>query len=170
MRHLRPALVLVLAVLAAAPMCGQVSRKPARVPKERVPAWWSTVPKVKKVAFIRAKAQSADKQMAIDKAAAGARGDVAASAEARWKELVQAIAAEDPQLPAAPSTDSTAILRGTRIAKQAAFRTKTLWTGFVLLEYPAQLVHEVLLQRLHASPEWYTHVKDTRAVRALESE
>ncbi len=169
MTPLRFAIAAALILMTATTLHTQGTTKAARSMKERIPSWWSILPKTKNVSFVRAKAQSADKQLAIDKAAATARGDIIAAAEARWKELTQAIRAENPKLPAPPASDSAAVLRESRIAKQAAFRSRKIWTAYVLLEYPAPLVHDVLLKRLHAMPDWYALVKETRAIRTFES-
>ncbi len=158
-----------LVLLAAFPLCSQPATTATRVTKERVPVWWGTSPKGQNVSWIKAKARSADKQLALDKAAASARADLAATVESRWQSLLRAIRDENPQLPQPPTFDTSAALRGTRVAKQVAYRAKKLWTGYVILEYPVHLIDDCLLQRLHAMPAWYAAVKETRAVRSLEN-
>ena len=163
-----PAIALIFVM--AFPLHAHRAVSAVKGPKERVPSWWNVVPKSKSASFVCGKAQSADKQIAIDKAAATARGEVAGSVEARWRSLIGAIREENNQLPAPPAYDSSAVLHGTRIAKQAAYRTKKIWTGFVLLEVPVRLVNDALLERLHSMPGWYEAVKDTRAVQRLKSD
>ena len=138
-------------------------------PMYRPPIWWQSFPKENNASFVRGTAQSADKQLAIEKATAAARSDIATRIESEWLKLVRDIHVENPELPSPPPADPVAVLEGTRIAKQASLRTRKLWIAYVLLAYPTTLVDHAVLDRARGFTEWYSLVENTATLRALES-
>lgn len=142
---------------------GKQMNRPARI---KAPEWYDRVPADDSSLVARGSAYSKDQQVAVDKAAATARSRLAATIDLRWKELLQAIRKEGS---AAPGwTGETVTLEGSRITLQKTFKRGRIWTAFVLVALPKSSVRSVLVERLHRNAEWYSGVKDTKAVRECE--
>jgi hypothetical protein len=169
MNSLRAVGVVLLLGMSFVQLGAQTKKVHSAASNDHIPVWWTKLPRGTNASYVRGKAQSAEKQLAIEKATAEARADIAAMVESRWQDLLQAIHADNPQTPPPPAVDSITDLKGTRIAKQTAVRYKRFWTAYVVVAYPSRLLQTALLGRARGLAEWYSQVKNTQAIRSLES-
>ena len=155
MNSLRAVAVIFLLGMSFVQLGAQTMKVHSAASNDRIPVWWTKLPRGTNASYVRGKAQSVEKQLAIEKATAEARADIAAMVQSRW--------------PPPPAVDSITDLKGTRIAKQTAVRYKRFWTAYVVVAYPSRLVQTALLGRARGLAEWYSQVKNTQAIRSLES-
>jgi hypothetical protein len=145
---------------------GQTARTSNRTSRITAPEWYLKVPADDSSLVSRGKADSKDQQVAVDKAATAARSRLADRIERRWKELLLAVQKEGVAPPA--WTVESVTLQGSTITMQKTYKRGRVWTAFVLVCLPKSSVRSVLVQRLHRDADWYSMVKDTKAVRAFE--
>ena len=151
--------------LAQAP--GQSSRQSKRTSGAAAPDWYNDPPSVPDTLIARGKGKSNDQQVAIDKAIFEARSSLAHSIDHRWEILLRAIKEEGGPLLA--WTQEPVVLGGSTLRLQKVFKRGRTWTAYVLVALPEGSVRAVLLQRLQRDEQWYEGVRNTSAVRALES-
>jgi hypothetical protein len=159
--------VISMMIMSDGPLLhGQTARRPNRPTRITAPEWYVKVPADDSSLVGRGRADSKDQQVAVDKAATAARSGLAAIVERRWKELLMAIQKEGAGPPA--WTGESVTLEGSTITMQKTYKRGRVWTAFVLVCLPKSSVQSVLVQRLRRDADWYSMVKDTKAVRAFE--
>ena len=169
---LAPILSLMLAVMAlvtigdVAQVFGQTGKPMNRPSRVKAPEWYDKVPADDSTLVVRGRADLKDQQVAVDKAVATARSGLAATIDRRWKELLQEIQKEG--LIAPERIEESVTLEGSTMIMQKTSKRGRIWTAFVLVALPKSSVRTVLAERLHRDAEWYSKVKDTKAVRAFE--
>jgi len=141
------------------------AKKPASTVK--APKWFEVIPKSDQNLVARGRADSKDQQIAVDKAVMAARDSIVFAIETPWKELVrrireEGITAEEPERGAVT-------LHGSKIKEQKVSKKKKTWTAFVLVSLPKSSVPSLLLERARSDSQWYTLVKETKAVQDLET-
>jgi hypothetical protein len=132
------------------------------------PDWYDKVPPDSANLVARGKARSNDQQVAIDKAVAFARASLAKSIERKWADLLKAIQKESASRWQGKGESVTLI--GSVPKMQKTVKRGRYYTAFVLVALPLESVHASLEQRLRSDMQWYSTVKDTKAVREFETD
>jgi hypothetical protein len=138
-------------------------RLPVRV---KTPEWYDKVPADDSSLTARGRADSKDQQVAVDKAVASARSGLVEGIDRQWNNLLKAIQNEGVAIPV--WTGEAVTLEGSTLKMQKTFKRGRIWTAFVLVRLPQSFVRSVLEERLRRDADWYSRVKDTRAVREWE--
>ena len=164
----------VLAVLIggiAASLCvgqpaGRSGSPSSRATRVHPPEWFTNIPPDENRIVARGRGESRDEQIAVDKAVAAARSNLADTVDFRWQELVRATRHEVPDTTGA--TGGPVTLTGSTLSSQKTVRRGATWYAFVLVGLSKSSLREAVLERLHRDDRWYAKVKDTRAVSTFE--
>jgi len=104
-------------------------------------------------------------KFSVDKAVATARSGLAATIDRRWKSCSRD---SERRTDCTGADRGIVTLEGSTMIMQKTSKRGRIWTAFVLVALPKSSVRTVLAERLHRDAEWYSKVKDTKAVRAFE--
>jgi hypothetical protein len=148
------------------PAFAQSAKRKVVPPKEKVPAWWSTLPRSETETFFRGKGESKDQQLAIDKAAMEARTGLANEIRRQWGELIASANGEGVTPPPSAKTDQIPV-HDSKIAKQSASKKGKMWTAYVLVSYPRTEIDRSLLELARADEAWYRQASNTPGVKRL---
>lgn len=151
----------------AGPIAAQAKKQATRPAPITPPSWFEKVPVDEKNVVARGRAEAKDQQLAIDRAVLAARGDIAGVLEGRWKELTVDVRREGFST-AEPAWEPFTLKKST-IKKQRAFRRGKTWTAFVLVSIPKTSIPALLLERARGNQGWYSTVKESRAIRKLDT-
>lgn len=179
--------VLSLSVLALA-ACGgtgggaAVTPQPAPSPVnlKKVPDWFTSVPTDPNTMYAAATAESRDLQLAINKAVADGRNNLAQQMEVKFSGMTKRFQEEtglggDAQLldqftQAYKGIVSTTI-SGSRPAKQEFEPTASGgYRAYVLMELPIGQASQALMQKVKAQEQLYTRFRATQAFDELNKE
>lgn len=178
--------VLAFSVLASA-ACGgtgggmgsaQVGLSPVNVKK--VPDWFTSVPTDANTIYAVATAESRDLQLAINKAVADGRNNLAQQMEVKFSGMTKRFQEETglggdaellDQFTQAYKGIVNTTINGSRPAKQEFEPTTSGgYRAFVLMELPIGQASQALMQRVKAQEQLYTRFRATQAFEELNKE
>ena len=146
---------------------GQVPGRVKPGASARPPDWYSVPPAPRDTLIARGRGRSHDEQVAVDKAVAEARSALARSIDHRWKELLRSIERE-VGVHRKWTPEPVTLASSVPILQKAVKRGNT-WTAYVIVAMPEESARAVLQARLHRDATWYETVRNTQAVRMLET-
>lgn len=182
---MRSIMIVLLVSLAAFFLiaCGgpkaTVATSPEPASSEGPPDWYSNPPKDPNYLFAVNSATSVDMQMAMDKATAAARAEIARQVEVNVSALQKRFdeevgLAENAQLlqqfTQAMKTVVSISLSGSRIEKNKAIKEGTGWRSYVLVSYPLGAANEAMLQQIKNHENMYTRFRASESYKELDEE
>jgi len=144
-----------------------------------VPDWFANVPQDPNYLYSANTGVSQDLQLAIDKAATGARAEIGRQIEVRIQGLQKRFdeevgLGEDSKLmqqfTQASKTVVSTSLSGSRIGKQKQMREGNTWRAYVLVEYPIGAANQALMDQIKKNDEMYTRFRSSQTFKDLDDE
>jgi hypothetical protein len=179
-----PRLAPVLATLALA-ACSSgnpnptLSPTPTRDVVQSSPEWYMNVPTDPNYMFAAKSATSRDMQIAVDKAVADARSEIAKQLEVKYQGLEKRFREETgtgtesellDQYSNAYKQVVSSTLYGTRTKNQVVKPEGQIYRAWVLMEMPIGQANEQLMSKIKANQAMYTRFRATQAFQELETE
>ncbi len=143
------------------------------------PDWYLNPPEDPDFTFGAATSTSRSMQLAIDKAATGARAEIASGLEAKFSSLERQFqeeigSGEDTELLSqftqARKTVVSQVLNGVTTRDREVITEQSLYRAFVLMEMPIGEAATKLMDQLKANDALYTRFRATQAHEDLEEE
>lgn len=170
-----PALVLIalLVVLAA---CGGSNKV---VKEKSIPDWYLSVPEDPNYLFAPATSTSRDLQVAVNKAQADGRNQIAQQLEVKYSGLTKRFQEEVGMGEEAELLDQftqtykavvSQVLNGSRASQQDIVEDEGVFRAYVLMEMPIGAANQALMQKMQANQNMYTRFRATQAFDELEKE
>jgi hypothetical protein len=140
---------------------------------------WETLPNDPNFFYAMNTQVSQDMQLAINKATADARAEIARQVELKVNGLQKRFmeetgAGDNAQLLSmfteATKTVVSVALTGSRVAKQKTQKEGNGWRAYVLVEYPIGAVNQALQQQIKNREELYTRFRASQAYKELDDE
>ncbi len=140
---------------------------------------WETLPNDPNFFYAMNTQVSQDLQLAINKATADARAEIARQVEVKVNGLQKRFmeetgAGNNAQLLAmfteATKTVVSVALTGSRVAKQKTEKEGNGWRAHVLVEYPIGAANQALQQQIKNREELYTRFRASQAYKELDEE
>jgi len=147
--------------------------------KGDIPNWFLEVPQDSNYIYAANTATSRDLQLAIDKAAVGARAEIARIVELKLenlqKNMVEEVSASDSseilqQFESTTKTVVSIVLSGTRIEKQTMDKNDGVYRAYVLVSYPIGEMNKSFVEKFKQSENLYTRFRASEAFKELEKE
>ena len=144
-----------------------------------IPDWYINTPNDPNYFFAVATATSKDMQLAVDKAAADARAELARKVGAKVDDIVKKFSeevgtAENAQIlqqfTTATKQVTSQTISGTNISKKHLVKDGSNWRAYVLMEYPLGAANQMILQQIKKNEEMYTRFRATQTFEELERE
>ena len=145
----------------------RAAQSDTKVAPVKEPAWYVNPPKDKENIIVRGKAESGDKQLALDKAVLAARSELALKVDSSWQDFLGTLRKEMPTCSEPLRGSGDVALAGTKIRKQKSTKKGKVYTAFVLVAWPRASLNPALYARAQEDAWWYDRVKGTVAVRGL---
>jgi hypothetical protein len=160
--------------------CASASRPatPAEVASD-LPRWYRNIPNDQNFLYATATAESRDMQLAVNKATADARNNIATQMEVRMQGLTKRFQEEtglgaDAQLLDMFTTASKQVvsqtLNGSRVSEQDIKSNGGTYRAFVLVELPIGVASQALRDRIKANEQMYTRFRASEAFKELDAE
>jgi hypothetical protein len=178
-----PRIALVLSTLALAACSSNpnptLSPKPASAVVNSSPDWYMNVPQDPNYMFAAKSATSRDMQIAVDKAVADARSEIAKQMEVKYSGLEKRFREEvgtgtDSELLDSYSNAYKQVvsntLYGTRTKNQVVKPEGEIYRAWVLMEMPIGQANEALMGKIKANQAMYTRFRATQAFQDLDAE
>lgn len=168
-------LILLLTVVSVALLAIGCGSSPKTVDMSE----WETLPNDPNFFYAVNTQTSQDMQLAINKATADARAEIARQVEVKVNGLQKRFMEEtgtgdNAQLLAmfteATKTVVSVALTGSRVAKQRTAKEGNGWRAYVLVEYPIGAASQALQQQLRNREEMYTRFRASQAYKELDDE
>ncbi|MDK9699426.1 MAG: LPP20 family lipoprotein [bacterium] len=141
------------------------------------PDWYKKVPTGNDYLYAAFSAVSQDMQLAVDKAAAGAREEIGRQVEAKILSMQKRFDEEvglgkDAKL-LQMYTDATKIvvnttLNGTHVKDKSLLKDDEYWRAYVLVEYPIGEMNANFVRSVKQNTELYTRMRAAEAFQELE--
>ena len=141
---------------------------------------WRTIeiPTDSTMLFANGLGESANLQLAIDKAAMNARTEIGRQLELKLNDLQKLFAEEigntDPELrtmyTAATKQVVSLVLKGSKIRQQKYREVKGRYEAITQVEYPIGAANAVLMDEIRKNDSLYTEFKASKAFKELEAE
>jgi hypothetical protein len=140
---------------------------------------WETLPNDPNFFYATNTQVSQDMQLAINKATADARAEIARQVEVKVNGLQKRFmeetgAGDNAQLLSmfteATKTVVSVALTGSRVAKQKTQKEGNGWRAYVLVEYPVGALNQALQQQIKNREELYTRFRASQAYKELDDE
>jgi hypothetical protein len=175
---IRSAAVLGMAIAASACKSTPKSTPETRAAVSTVPDWFSKPPASEDRFYGVATSESRDMQLAIDKAAAASRGQIAQQMEVKYggiaKRFQEEVGATNSELvdqfTTAYKLVSTQTLNGTRAKEQKVVPGEGSYRAYILMEMPVGEANRALMAKLSAQQAVYTRFRSTEAFKELNAE
>jgi hypothetical protein len=144
-----------------------------------IPEWFSNVPQDQSYLYAVNTQSSQDMQLAIDKAATGARSEIGRQLETRLEGMQKKFAEEtgttgDAELlqmfTQAEKTVVNATLNGSRVKKSEVKKDATVFRAYVMVEYPVGAANAALMDQVKKNERLYTKYRSSEAFKELENE
>ena len=144
-----------------------------------IPDWYTTPPQDPNYMYAANTATSQDLQMAVDKAATGARAEIGRQTEVRMQGMQKRFDEEtglgkDAQLlqmfTQASKTIVSTTLTGSRIKQQKQLKDGDTWRAYVLMEYPIGAANQALMQQIKSSDQMFTRFRASQTFKDLQDE
>ncbi|MGD0337697.1 MAG: hypothetical protein ABSB78_02805 [Bacteroidota bacterium] len=144
-----------------------------------IPEWYSNPPQDPNYMFAASTATSQDLQLAIDKAATNARGEIGRQVDTKVSGLQKKFdeetgLAKDAQLlqmfSQATKTVVSTSLSGSRIGKQETVKDGDNWRAYVLVQYPIGAASEALREQIKKNEQMYTRFRASETFKELDDE
>jgi hypothetical protein len=143
------------------------------------PGWYRNPPKKKDIYYGAASATSADEQMAIAKAQADARGELAQQMSTYYGGLIRRFREEmgsemtadmlDGMTLASKQITSTTLI-GSRPTKREIVREKGRYVAYVLLELPTGEANTAFVYEMKKNAALYARLQKAKAMQELDKE
>ena len=172
-------LALTLGACAGSSTNTDLTPSPTEATLENMPAWYSSPPADSNYLFGLATATSRDLQLAVDKAKAAGRNDIAQQLNLRFSSLAKRFQEEVgieedsellDQFTQAYKAVTDEVLVGTRARQQDVQAEGSVYRAYVLMDMPVGAASEALLARLRAREQAYTRFRSTQVFEELEQE
>ena len=143
----------------------------------QAPGWWRNPPKKTGTYYGTAQARSSDAQLAIVKAQADARGELAQQLSTYYGGLIRRFREEMGANSSAETLDGLTLaskqvtsetLIGSRPVKQKVVNEKGRYLAFVLIELPVGDANQAFLYQIKKNQALYAQVGPTAAFRDLD--
>jgi hypothetical protein len=179
----RLAVLLLLAGFVAA--CGGSKETASLTPEpneetiEAAPDWYLAPPRDDNYVLAAATATSRDMQLAIDKAQTTARGEIAATLEAKFSGLVKQFQEEVgtdnsaellEQYTQTYKTVVSQVMVGSNARQRSVDVDRGVYRAYVLMELPVGEAARQLMQRIQSNQAMYTRFRSTQAFEEMERE
>ena len=143
------------------------------------PGWYRNPPKKKDIYYGAASATSADEQMAIAKAQADARGELAQQMSTYYGGLIRRFREEmgseltgemlDGMTQASKQITSTTLI-GSRPSKRSIVREKGRFIAYVLMELPTGDANTAFVYEMKKNAALYARLQKAKAMQELDKE
>lgn len=144
-----------------------------------IPDWYINTPNDPNYFFAPSTATSKDMQLAVDKATADARAELARKIGVKVDDIVKRFkdevgTGENSQLldqfTTATKQVTSQTIYGTNVSKKHVVKDGTNWRAYVLMEYPLGAANQMILQQIKQNEEMYTRFRATQTFEELEKE
>ena len=144
-----------------------------------IPDWYINTPNDPNYFFATATATSKDMQLAVDKATADARAELARKIGVKVDDIVKRFSEEVgtgenaqilQQFTTATKQVTSQTISGTNISKKHIVKDGTNWRAYVLMEYPLGAANQMILQQIKQNEQMYTRFRATQTFEELERE
>jgi len=144
-----------------------------------IPDWYINTPNDPNFVFTTSTASSQDMQMAVDKAATGARAEIARVLEVKINDLQKKFAEETgandnstflSQMTQATKTIVSTSLTGSSIKEKKVYKDGNLWRAYVLAQYPVGAANQALVEQIKKNNELYTRFRASQSFEELDKE
>ena len=174
----RSAAVLGMALAIAACKSAPKSTPETRATVSTVPDWFTKPPAADDRFYAVATAESRDMQLAIEKAAAASRGQLAQQMEVKYggvaKRFQEEVGATNSELldqfTTAYKLVSSQSLTGSRAKEQKVVPGDGTYRAYVLMEMPVGEANKALMAKLASQQALYTRFRSTQAFKELNEE
>jgi len=144
-----------------------------------IPEWFSKTPQDQNYLYAANTQASQDMQLAIDKAAIGARSEIGRQLEAKLNSLQKKFAEEtgtsnDAQLlemfTQAEKVVVSTTLNGSKIKKSEVKKDGAMFRAYVLIEYPVGSANAALLDQIKKHDQMFTRFRASETFKELDAE
>ena len=176
--HFAPVLAVLLAACSHGPRSTDIAPVASRETIRNLPSWYLKPPTDKDYLFGTATAVSRDVQVAINKAQADGRKELAHQLEVKYgalnKRFTEEVGREGSQLLDQYTQAYKAVVSQTLIgsrARQQTLRTEgDVYRAVVLMELPVGEMSKRLLEQLRAQEQLYTRFRSSEVFKELDAE
>jgi hypothetical protein len=180
MRFAKMIVPLMMALLLLAGCGGGQQAQQQPPPASDIPDWFMNPPSDANFLFAAKTANSADMQLAIEKASAECRADISRQMEARVQSLQKKFDEEvgtgnDTQLlqqfTSASKIVTSNVLNGTKVKNQKVAKDGNTFRAYVLMQFPIGAAADQFLQSMKKSSDKnYTRFRATETFKELDDE
>lgn len=172
----------LFALTFAVAACGGGAPAAQPTPQQTVsklPSWYTTPPNDANTLFAASTAESRDLQLAVNKATADGRNNIAQQMEVKFQGLSKRFQEETGTGADAQLLDQftqaykgvvSQTINGSRISKQEVQPDGQIYRAYVLVEMPIGPANQALMQKMKANEQMYTRYRSTEAFKELENE